>query len=418
MKISREQRCPICRGTGEEFQHFLDKKTKREINALKVRCSNRVKGCEWVGELGALKDHLEAVNECGYVEVECPNRCLMKVMRKDLQHHRNVKCEKRLFRCEYCNERGTYAQIIKLHYHCCSEFPLLCPNECSTKKIKRKGINRHRKECPLEKISCPFAEEGCEARCLPRKDIGEHMKLSLLNHQYLMLKSLQERKRKDEERDQREKEWDQKITVIAGILDSLSATCTEEQKLPLQSIRSVIDDSYCLKVNGAALLLQMLNFSKYKKDRDVWCSAPFYLGNISGLKLRLAIYPNGVANGTGTHVSLVIECLPNDLKESVPAYIECGSYVKITTSSKADKSYLRTCSSKDFCECSDQHIKHSAIGTGLLHEYRFMDHRVAEKLCCNDTLEFTVEWQRGEHCSCRCHMSIDEESSSSDNEGL
>ena len=45
----REQCCPFCRSTGEEFQHVLDKKTKREINALKVRCSNRKKGCRSVG---------------------------------------------------------------------------------------------------------------------------------------------------------------------------------------------------------------------------------------------------------------------------------------------------------------------------------------------------------------------------------
>ena len=72
-KHPEEQCCPFYRTVGEEFQHFLDKRKKREINALKVRCSNHKKGCTWVGELGALKVHLDAKDGCGYQYVKCPN---------------------------------------------------------------------------------------------------------------------------------------------------------------------------------------------------------------------------------------------------------------------------------------------------------------------------------------------------------
>ena len=72
-----EQRCPFsgCQCAGDEFQHFIDyKKTRREINSLKVRCANSKNGCEWVGELGELKGHLEAQEGCDYVDVMCcPN---------------------------------------------------------------------------------------------------------------------------------------------------------------------------------------------------------------------------------------------------------------------------------------------------------------------------------------------------------
>ena len=404
----QSERCPFCRSTGGEFQHFLDKRTKREVDALRVRCSWRRKGCKWIGEHGALKGHLDARGGCGYVEVICSNGCNAKVMRKDLQHHLGMVCGNRPYRCEYCGEKGTYVQIINLHYPSCPEYPLQCPNNCSMNKIKRKEISKHCKECPLEKICCPFAVEGCEARCLLRKDINAHLSTYFVKHQLQILNSLQERAKKDKERDKREEKRDRKLAVIAGILDSLSATCTEEQKLPLQSIRSVIDDSYCLKVNGAALSLQMTNFSEYKKNHGVWYSAPFYLGDITGLKLRLVVYPNGIAKGANTHVSLVIECLPKDLKESSEeSEVECGSYVKITTSNKVER-YLRSCSTKHFCVCSDQHtIERSAVGTGLLHEYRFMECRTAEKIRCDDTLEFAVEWCRSGPCDCICHISIE-----------
>ena len=413
-KKQREKSCPFCRSTGEEFQHFLDKKTKREINALQVRCSNSGKGCWWVGELGVLKDHLDAKDGCGHVDVKCPNKCstistdgfvITTVMRKDLQHHLKVECEKRAFQCEHCGKKGTYINIVYLHYGRCLEFPLHCPNKCNIKNIKRKEVDQHRKECPLEKIGCPFIAEGCEARNLQRKDLAEHMTRNIVKHQYLMLKLSQERNKRDKERDRREEEWDKKIAVITSVLDSLLPTCTEEQKLPLQSIRSVIDDSSFLKVNGAALSLQMTNFSKYKQKGNIlWYSRPFFLGDVTGLKLRLVVYPNGIKEGAGTHVSLVVECLERDVKESVD--MECGSFVKVTTSSKT---YLRTCNTKDFCECTDSH-------GGLLHEYKYIEVRIAEELCCDDTLEFVVEWRGDKHCSCTCHMSVDKGSSSSDDD--
>ena len=61
--------CPHCRTVN--FQSFPNKEKVREINEFKVYCSHREKGCEWVGEQGDLKDHLESDNGCGYEVVQC-----------------------------------------------------------------------------------------------------------------------------------------------------------------------------------------------------------------------------------------------------------------------------------------------------------------------------------------------------------
>ena len=248
-KKHREQCCPFCRSTGKEFQHVLDKKTKREINALKVRCSNRKKGCRWVGELGTLKSHLDAKDGCGYVTVTCPNACknIQKFMRKDLQHHLKVECEERPYRCEHCSKEGSFVEITCQHYQCCPNFPLDCPNKCGIvhAQIKRSTVDQHCKKCPLEKVYYPFEKVGCIAKSLRRKDEAEHMEKNVVYHQLIMLKS-----------------WDQRAAVIAKSVDSLLATCTEEQRFPLQSICSVIDDSYCLTLDGTALSLEMTNFIK------------------------------------------------------------------------------------------------------------------------------------------------------------
>ena len=64
--------------TEKEFQYILDKKAKREIASLKVRCknsqpSNPSQGCRWISELREMTADLNSEDGYGYVEVECPN---------------------------------------------------------------------------------------------------------------------------------------------------------------------------------------------------------------------------------------------------------------------------------------------------------------------------------------------------------
>ena len=396
-KKHQKQCCPFCRTTGKDFQHVPDKKTKREINALKVRCSNSKKGCKWVGELGALKDHLDAGKDgCGYVAVACPNACKwnsQKVMRKDLQYHLKVECEERPYQCEHCGEKSTFIQITREHYKCCPDFPLDCPNRCGVMQIKRSTVDNHRKKCPLEKVCCPFEKVGCRVMGLQRKDEVEHMEKNVVNHQLLMLKS-----------------WDQRAAVIAKSVDSLLATCTNKQRLPLQSIRSVIDDSYCLKRDGASLSLEMMNFSKSRRSSDVWYSPPFYLGDITGLKLRLAVYPNGIKEGAGTHMSLVIECLERDLCE--PKQMECGNVVNVMINN-----YYSICT-EEFCDCKNSHEiwAYAKARGGLRREYTFVSHRHITWQLYYDTLRFQVKWMStGDNiCCCECHIDDDDDDDDDD----
>ena len=143
---------------------------------MKVRCTNLKKDCRWVGELGALKDHLDAKDGCGYVMIACPKACKTFHMRKDLQHHLKVNCEKRPYQCEHCGRKGTFILITRLHYAQCPQFPLECPNRCGAGcAIKRSLLDEHHKKCPLEKVHCPFETIGCKVLGLQRKDEAEHM---------------------------------------------------------------------------------------------------------------------------------------------------------------------------------------------------------------------------------------------------
>jgi hypothetical protein len=425
-KHKEEQCCPFCRSTGDDFVHFLDKRTKREINVLKVKCSNHRQGCEWIGELGTLQGHCRSAKTgCGYVEIKCPNGCydileefgddeeshvsqeIKQVLRKDLKHHLTAECRLRRYQCQYCGKRDTFEAITEWHYYECSEFPVPCPNRCCVMQMKRKEINKHRKLCPLEIIVCPFVTEGCKAWDLLQKDEAIHMQKNIVNHQLMMLKSLKdERITRQKERDKYDMEldrWDRKAKVIAKNIDSLLVTFVEEQRVPLQSIRSLLDESCCL-TGGTSLSLTVSKFSEYKKSNGVWYSPPFYLFHITGLKARLALYPNGIESGAGTHVSIVLQNLETDLE--MPVKIECGSFAQIGIGSRSidsDKSeHMYYCITKIFCKCGD-----NVGSTGELHrEYKFVPHRISEKLRdSNDTLIITVKLTEGIFtCLCACHL--------------
>ena len=70
--MKERRTCPHCRKEG--FQSIRNWEKIREINELRVRCTNREKGCEWVGALETLKDHHKSVNGCAYAEAECGNK--------------------------------------------------------------------------------------------------------------------------------------------------------------------------------------------------------------------------------------------------------------------------------------------------------------------------------------------------------
>ena len=181
----RKESCPHCRTEGEKFQYLIDKKLKREIDSLKIHCTNKEEGCQWIGEVGSLKDHLESADGCGYVEVECPNGCqdkaktgpvgqiipasklslygiqliITRMKQKHLTKHLTEECELRPYQCKHCGFDNTFEFITTNHYDDCPEFPLKCPNQCGVKNIKRKDMKGHRKQCPEEKVEC---SNGCK----------------------------------------------------------------------------------------------------------------------------------------------------------------------------------------------------------------------------------------------------------------
>ena len=90
--------CPLC--NENKFETFLDKQKQRTVNALKVYCRMRVRGCEWEGELGKLNQHLDiCCGDCKFVQVECEfgsAGCMENLLRKDVVKHQQECMEQHL----------------------------------------------------------------------------------------------------------------------------------------------------------------------------------------------------------------------------------------------------------------------------------------------------------------------------------
>ena len=62
-------------------------------------------------------------------------------------------------------KEGTFLSITKDHYEECRQYPVTCPNECSSTNMPRGSLTAHINECPLEPVDCVFSWAGCNDSC-------------------------------------------------------------------------------------------------------------------------------------------------------------------------------------------------------------------------------------------------------------
>ena len=165
---------------------------KREIKAIRVKCDNIKRNCQWEGTIGTLEAH---VATCEFTLLPCPNKCkddndkIIHFMRKDLDKHLENDCPNRDHRCKYCGEKGTYAHITQVHDIICELKILPCPNKC-TKTMQRQDIEKHvHSECEDAVIACDYRILGCDTK-LKRKDMAAHEQEDKL-HLHMAIKTVQ-----------------------------------------------------------------------------------------------------------------------------------------------------------------------------------------------------------------------------------
>lgn len=98
--------CPVCRRALCLSEGMIDTEWRKRYESLKINCP---KGCEKVLELGNLNDHF--VNHCLLTFTFCINTgCTKKVRRRDLTLHIK-QCDFRIVQCEGCGFRTRYINL-------------------------------------------------------------------------------------------------------------------------------------------------------------------------------------------------------------------------------------------------------------------------------------------------------------------
>ena len=307
------------------------------------------------------------LNGCLFVARECSHKCGEWFQRRHITTHETQQCKKRPYSCDYCRDyHSTFEDVTEVHYLQCGKYPVACPNDCDVYKFERQKLESHlREECPLVLVDCPFHFVGCEARP-HRKDIPDHTKestthLSLLatatqklcaekqrvvkenqelrqNMEELnqqLEKENQELRQNMEELNQRLEKENQELRQnmeelnqrlvkenqeLQQKMEELNQRLVKENQELQQNMKKVnqrvVKENQELRQKMAGLLYkqhfmeqQLANppvfpVDYYVKQADEVFSLPSFYTHANGYQMRLCVYPNGVGDGKGTHVSI------------------------------------------------------------------------------------------------------------------
>ena len=288
--------CPLCISS---FTTSLpDRRLQRTLNSLQVYCSFKEVGCEWVGELGGLCEHLNVSpsddykdSGCPFVQLECCY-CKGKFQRQFLLDHAKNTCQKRKFTCTSCNDyESTFEDVTTNHTPICPSGVVPCPNNCG-ESLQRKNVENHlNSTCPLEVVNCSFSIAGCEER-LPRKDMPAHINESLAVHMSLQAVSHQRQLEKLESRIQTLETQNQDLK-------------NQIQKLDKEVLSA--DSQSFIHARILPVTIVMNGFAAEKESGNAWKSEPFYT-HPRGYKMILTIKANGNNKYENTHIYLRLCC--------------------------------------------------------------------------------------------------------------
>lgn len=335
---SAKQPCPLCK---QGFDAVIDKSVERRIKSLLVNCRNKDRGCDWVGELRSLSEHLDPKkNRCKFNVVECPKGCGQMLIHdsRQIEHHITNECPKRKVICQYCEQASTYEEI-NTHRDNCESFPVVCPNRCSSDRFPRSNLPQHLQQCRLHPIECEFANVGCSMR-VPRKDLAHHMQESTQRHLGMMSRFCMDLMQALQVKERQIAEVELEVAGLRETLRQVQADLVdqkrvfedqrwvfeerfgekEQQLLQLQlqmdeQPRLLRGDQYATKIQLLETLVSvppyyftLTNFALHKRGTTQWMCPPFHT-ELGGYKMAIEISANGEGAGKGSHVSVYIRIM-------------------------------------------------------------------------------------------------------------
>ena len=291
--------CPICRCNPLDF--FNDRRVEREINALEIYCPNNKEEiiplrdeeslsknnngtCQWKGTLKEIESHLQV---CPYQIVPCTNKCGDQILRQKLQCHLTKECQKRVVKCQYCQENGAYEVICKSHIGTCPGYLVTCSNDGCNETMKRHFMKNHRDICPKQLISCRYSDIGCEI-LMKREDQSKHDEYYMKIH------------------------LDTAVDVVRdfGIkIETIQQENDAYKLLTLQLETKLASITVSPKYGG---LHQVLKFPFIREHNNFVRMSPGFYSSPGGYKMSLHVHPKGSDTGKDTHISCFMYLMPGE----------------------------------------------------------------------------------------------------------
>ena len=337
--------CPMCRS--QEFTTFSNKQADREVNNLSVLCPNKKKGCDWVGELRAITEHIGSSEGCKYVCVLCRNGCGKKIQRKNLLHHLLVSCPCREEECKHCCTVGRYQYIMGRHKKFCPKLPLPCPNKCKSNKINREDMAEHRKSCPLEMVWC---KHGCDFK-VARKDQEKHDQEKMQDHLALTKAELMATK--------------DRVNVLEALLfQYINKQSGDDRRINSQwSIQLHLASLTASTSPVVPVVIKMKEYNKMKEQNKKWYSDNIYTNN-KGYRLCLCVCAGGKHIGIGTHLSVYL-CLMKGCYDEQLMWPFRGEVEISLLNQLCDEQHISK--SVPYTDCDDEiasRVMHDRVGKG------------------------------------------------------
>ena len=216
-------KCPLCQAV--PLKGMINKSLRRKLNELKVYCVHEKMGCNWIGNLGKLDEHLaigQSDGECQFVMIKCTvYLCREKFLRKFLKLHNDNDCQYRQFQCVYCGYQSTLFKITSEHYDKCPEYPLHCPNNCCSKQTyPRHQLDTHLASCPEQEVDCTFSKLGCKEK-FKRHMLQQHLSTNMLQHQLIMCKTYNSQNEMITLLQQEKKSLEEKVASLTEDMEDL-----------------------------------------------------------------------------------------------------------------------------------------------------------------------------------------------------
>ena len=182
-----EQLCSCCIKKRE--QSLPNANVRNTILSLKCACPLSKRGCEWLGRLESVENHLTT---CGHVYESCQLLCGVVTARDEMGRHVQEECSQREEACLHCSGVHKVCEMVE-HVKVCGKVFVLCELGCGT-RVRRESILFHlSSECSEESVVCPYEKYRCEVVGLKRRELKQHLEENRCLHTELKLTDLEEK---------------------------------------------------------------------------------------------------------------------------------------------------------------------------------------------------------------------------------